>query len=193
MAIVAGGFDVTECRRAAAAIEADLLQLANTLTEAQFHAPPRGGGWSIGYCVEHLVLSGKAFLPTWDAALGKAARNKSGEEAALPYTWWQRKILHFVENPARLRHKSPALLAPCSRRSIDETVGRFLDMHRELVRRLDASRSLDLRHSKVQSPFVSWLSFELGFSFDLCLAHERRHLSQAWRVSREVKAGNPTV
>jgi len=193
MEIVASGFDVTECRRAAAAIEADLRQLADALTEAQFHAPPRGGGWSVGYCAEHLVLSGRAFLPAWDAALGKAGRNKSDDEAAAPYTWWQRKILQFAESPVRLRHKSPALLLPCSRRSIEETVGRFLDMHRELVRRLDASRFLDVRHIKVPSPFLSWPRFELGFSFDLCLAHERRHLSQAWAVSREVKSGNPTV
>ena len=63
---------------------------------------------------------------------------------------------------------------------------RFLDMHQGLTGRLIASQDLDVRRTRVQSPFSVWLSYPLGFSFDLALAHERRHLSQAWRVHRQV-------
>ena len=172
-------------------------QLAATLTESQFHAPPRGGGWSVGYCMEHLVLSGRVFLAKWDEALERAARERafgeSPNDAVRPYRWWQRKVLEYAENPARLKHKTPALLEPFSRHSIEETLTRFFEMHRDLVHRLDASRNLDVRQTRVQSPFIGWPWFELGFSFDLCLAHERRHLNQAWRVSQEVKRGVPAV
>jgi len=180
MATVSSGFHVSVCLEAAAAIEADIDRLANALTEAQFHAPSRGGGWSVGYCVEHLVLSGRAFLPQWDAAIETAV--KSPGNAVMPYRWWQRWLLSCAENPYRFKQKAPPSLVPCARHSIGRTVARFLSMHHDLIGRVIASQCLDVRRTKVQSPFVSWLWYPLGFSFDFALAHERRHLCQAWRV-----------
>jgi len=186
MITVVNGFDLPECLEAAAAIEADLTQLTTTLTEAQFHAPPRTGGWSVGYCIEHLVLTGQAFLPKWDMALKEAAQKEWHGEKRFRYCWWQRQILHYAENPSRLKHKTAPPFVPYSRHSIEETVGRFLGMHQELVRRVASSRGLDVRRTKIQSPFVSWIRHALGFSFDLALAHERRHLCQAWRVRQRL-------
>src|ERR1051325_6161327 len=124
MGIVADGFDIQACVKAAAAIEAELTRLVTDLTEAQFHAPPRTGGWSIGYCLEHLVRSGHAFLPKWDQALHEAPRvGHHGER--VHYDWWQRKLLHVAENPARLKWKTSPTFVPCSRHSIEETASRF--------------------------------------------------------------------
>ena len=143
----------------------------------------------MGYCIEHLVLTGQAFLPTWDAALNKADEMERHDSAGFPYTWWQSKILDYAENPGRLRLKTPPPFVPYSRHSIAETVSRFLGMHRELASRVARSRGLDVRRAKVQSPFTSWIWYAVGFSFDLALAHERRHLHQAWRVRRQLIDG----
>jgi DinB family protein len=189
MATIATGFDLAGCLKAAAAIEADLTRLATALTEAQFHAPPRAGGWSVGYCIEHLVLTGQALLPKWDAALKKAAEAKRLDDAVFPYAWWQRRILEFAENPSRLKQRTTPPFLPYSRQSIEATVRRFLGMHREMAGRLAGSRGLNVRRTKVQSPSISWIRYGLGFSFDLALAHERRHLHQAWRVRRQLLDG----
>lgn len=186
MGTVTNGFDLAGCLQAAAAIEADLAQLTSALTEAQFHAPTRTGGWSVGYCIEHLVLTGQAFLPKWDRALQDAAGDRGGQ--ALRYSWWQRQVLRHIENPSRLKRKTAPEFVPCSRHSIEETVGRFLGMHQDLARRVARCRGLDVRRTRVQSPFVAWMRYELGFSFDLALAHERRHLRQAWDVRRQLQA-----
>src|SRR5690242_2041094 len=105
MPTIANRFDIGECRRATAGIEADLRQLAASLTDAQFHVPARDGGWSVGYCIEHLVLSGRAFLPKWDRALDQANKKNCANQAAFPYNWWQRKILQHAENPWSLKQK----------------------------------------------------------------------------------------
>jgi hypothetical protein len=65
-----------------------------------------------------------------------------------------------------------------------ETIARFLAMHQELASRMAKSRGLDARRTKVQSSFASGIWYSLGFSFDLALAHERRHFWQAWQVRR---------
>jgi len=186
MASVSNGFDVTRCLEAASAIEADVNRLASVLTEGQFHAPSRGGGWSVGYCIEHLILTGQAYFPKWDIAIETAV--ESPVTGSLPYGWWQRRILSYAEDPSRFRKKAPSELVPCSRHSVERTVARFLEMHHGLTGRVIASQGLDVKRIKVQSPFFLWLWYPLGFSFDLALAHERRHLAQAWRVQRQLTA-----
>jgi DinB superfamily len=186
MVTVVTGFDLPGCLKAVAAIEAEVRQLASALTEAQFHAPPRTGGWSVGYCLEHLVLTGQAFFPKWDTALKEAAAKRSYSDEAFPYAWWHRRILRLAEPPYKLKTKTTQSFLPCSRRPMEETVHRFLSMHREFASRVAGSSGLDVKRTKVQSPFVSWMWYPLGFSFDLALAHERRHLWQAWQVRQQL-------
>ena len=175
-------FDVSRSLQAVEAIEHDLARLTANLTECQFQAPPRTGGWSIGYCIEHLTLTGNGFLVEWDAALKAAAKQRLRSEGPFPYSLLQRSILMFAEPPYKMKVATTKPFVPYSRRSMDETLRRFQKMHYELAHCLIASQGFDAARIKVKSPFLSWISYSLGMSFDLALAHERRHLWQAWRI-----------
>jgi len=183
MATTPVGFSVPNCLEAMMAIEADLAELTADLTEGQFHAPSRAGGWSIGHCIEHLTLTGNAFLAKWDAALKPPA--PSSNDRFFAYSWWQRRILEFAEPPYLVRTKTTKPFVPYLRRPKQETVARFLKMHGDIAARVSASQGFDASAIKVQSPFVSWIRYPLGMSFDLALAHERRHLWQARQVQRQ--------
>ena len=193
MATLGNGFAIAATLEAAAAIEADLRRLMADLTEAQFHAPPSLGGWSVGHCIEHLILTGKAYLPRWDAALRQAHDEHCRPVPEFSYGWWQRIALRLTEDPTRLKRRTPAECSPYARFSIEDTLMRFLGMHRQFTRRVAGAGEVDVRRVKVRSPFSSHLRFALGFSFDLVLAHERRHLRQAWEVRREVSARVTTI
>ena len=193
MATLGNGFAIAATLEATAAIEADLRRLMADLTEAQFHAPPRLGGWSVGHCVEHLILTGKAFLPRWDAALRQARGEDRRPVQKFPYGWWQRAALRLAEDPTRLKRRTAAECSPYARFSIEDTLMRFLGMHRQFTRRVVGAGELDVRRIKVKSPFSPFMRYTLGFSFDLVLAHERRHLRQAWEVRREVSARVTTI
>ncbi len=185
MEFVGAGFDAEEWRKAAAAIEADLTNLTAALTEAQFHAPPRDGGWSVSYCIEHLLLAGTAFLPVWDAALEHSSDLRRPKRMDR-FGWWRRWLLRLVQDPSRLKQKADDRLVPRTRRSIGEAVRQFRALHEEFARRVDRSRDVGVLAMRVRSPFRPWLRYSLGFSFDLVLAHERRHLGQAWLVRQKV-------
>lgn len=179
------GFKPSDCLSAAAAIEADVRRLACGLTEAQFHAPSKAGGWSVGFCLEHLILAGQAFLPKWDAALRKNTGECAGCDHYYPYPWYEQAFLRSIEPPYKIRTKTAHFATPSSHRPIEDTIRRFFLMHRELTHRIELAGKTNPVRTKVQSPFASWLRYPLGFSFDLALVHERRHLWQAWQVRRE--------
>jgi hypothetical protein len=54
----------------------------------------------------------------------------------------------------------------------------------QYVDRLRQANGLDLARARVASPLTRWLRMSLGSSFALMVAHERRHLAQARRVTR---------
>jgi hypothetical protein len=188
MATVATRFDPAACLSALAAIEAEVNRLAGAVNESQFHAPPRGGGWSIGYCIEHLILVGNAFVAAWEQALRQAPAARPCDQS-FPYQWWHRRLLGMTEPMHGLKRKTIPSFLPRCRRPMDATVRRFLSMHQEFARLLLDSRGLDTKGTKLRSPFASWLWYPLGFSFDLALAHERRHLRQAWEIRRQLLNG----
>lgn len=174
-------------RAESVAIEDDLNRLVAGLTEAQFHAPPPDGGWSIAHCIEHLVLTGQAYLANWELAIATAGIREAPRTARTKtYSWWQRTVLRYAENASKLRLKAPARSVPYTRRSMERTIGLFVNMHAEMARRVAGVPELDAARISMPSPFVSWLRYPIGFSFDLVLAHERRHLVQIGRVRQEV-------
>lgn len=192
MATERNKFDLAMFLEQAAAIEDELLQLAAGLTEAQFHAPGRNGGWSIGFCMEHLVLAGDALLPRLDAAIPDLPVGRDCGSGS-NYNWWRRKLIQMVENPARIRRVAPSALVPCTRRTIGETVARFHAMHRALLDRVERTSRLDVRGVQVTSPVVPWMRHPVEYSFDLTLAHERRHLAQARNTWLNLRHNGHTV
>jgi DinB family protein len=185
-------FDLAGILERAAAIEDELIHLAVGLTESQFHAPGRHGSWSVGFCMEHLILAGDALLPGLDAAvLGLPAGPDSGARSA--YNWWRRKLIQLVEDPSQLKRVAPPALIPYTRRSIGDTVAHFRAMHRALVDGVARASRLDLRGVKLPSPVVPWMRHPVEYSFDLTLAHERRHLAQARNTWLNLRNNGHTV
>jgi hypothetical protein len=178
------GFDAAHCISAATEIEADLTRLTAALSEAQFHAPSRAGGWSVGYCIEHLILAGNAFLARWDAAMQAAESRRP--HTSFEYGWLERRLLSWIADPSRMMCKSPPSLVPFARHSIDETVKRFHVMHQQFALRIEASRTVDAKRTLKRYPVLPWIRYSLGFSFDLALAHEMRHLRQARATANQV-------
>ena len=61
----------------------------------------------------------------------------------------------------------------------------------QFVDRLRQANGLNLARAKVSAPTLRWLRFSLGSGFALMLAHERRHLWQARRVTQ--RADSPRL
>jgi hypothetical protein len=144
----------------------------------------------VGYGIEHLVLVAQAFLPHWEKALREAAKaSQPNLRPTARYAWWQRRLLRFVENSSVVNCQSRKCFVPYLRRSSGETLAAFFAVHRDLVSMLIRTGDVRAPIVKVQSPCVSWIQYELGFSFDLVLAHERRHLRRAWQIREQLIHG----
>ncbi len=155
--------------------------LTNTLTFEQFNWAPAPGRWSIGQCIEHLNITSERYVPVLTKAIndGRAAGRVSSAPITLGFL--ERWFMQSLEPPPRMKTKTPASFVAGPQLQIDATLARWASMQAALADCMRLAEGVDFRRIKVRSQFGP-MSFSLGGTFLILLAHERRHLWQARQV-----------
>lgn len=177
--------DIQDLSEQVEAIRRDAQALVEGLRPDQLAWRPEPRRWSIAECLEHLSLTAEATIPGIDAGIAEA--RASGWTRREPYRpgLLARWALKGTEPPPKKKKmRAVKELVPAEELDPVAAVARFFSFQDELQRRIAASNDLDVNRIKVTSPVVSWVRYRLGFAFHFFLAHERRHLWQAWQVRR---------
>ncbi|MBD3222217.1 hypothetical protein GF314_13350 [bacterium] len=171
-------------------------RLASPLTARQLWWRPSPRRWSIGECLDHVVLAGEAYLDVLDPAIAVGwAEGRTARERARPGLFG-RALLRGLEPPAKLRIPAPSRIRPRRPDPQEAEAGfrpgsqagplkRFLELRPRFTQRLEAADGLDLRRVRVRSPFVPLVTIDLDTALRILPSHERRHLWQAENVRRD--------
>jgi len=174
--------DLAACLVELDEIDADARRLLAGLEDARFNWSPGTSRWSIAQCLAHLDIVGRAYITVLDQAMERARAESLFAQAPFHYGFFERWFVRSSEPPAGLRLRTPGPARPSSEYFIEQLPGRFFTLQDELRQRLRRADGLDLARVKVASPFVRTLKLGLGPCFQFLVAHERRHLWQAWQV-----------
>lgn len=163
--------------------------LAAHLAPAQLIWRPMPGVWSIGECLEHLVVTAEEFYQEMRPALARGPRVASAAGAAAGSGSWRpslagRLILRALDPVARRRVRSPQILqpSPVPRPALLES---FLSAQEELIGMMRGADGLDLTRLRLHSPAGACIRIHLGDAFEMLICHAERHLGQAERVAAE--------
>lgn len=170
-------------------ISADADALVAPLSDAQFAWRPAPDSWSVGQCLDHLNSTAREYLPLLDEGIADAIRR--GLYAAGPYTYNHigRLMVWLVDPRTRIRGKTRRLFQPPAGRSRHDVMAAFRAYQVQYVDRLRQANGLDLGRARVLSPLARWIRMPLGSAFAMMLAHERRHLEQARRLTSRFGSG----
>lgn len=167
-------------------IEQDVrLELEAKLSEVQFNWRPAPGKWSVAECLDHLAITTGLMLSKAKPALQQAkAEGKTGDE---PYRYgiiggW---FVRMMEKPGRLPMPGPKNFAPGSGLSKQVVLARFSAAMQEFRETMTGSYGLALDKIKAGSSAegAERLKLNLAAWYAANLAHGRRHLAQAIRVT----------
>jgi len=185
--LVATTPEIGDYQHQVTAIERDVQDVAGGLIVAELNWRPAQTGWSIGECIEHLNLMGRCFLRAIETAIDEAFAQSWRDSGPFHYgrfeTWWVRQ----VEPEAKIRFNTPKPFIPAPGIYDRTAVEEFLMIQRELLDLRDRADGIDLTKPKVRLPSPRFLKLSLGQTFALVLAHERRHLWQAWEVREKLE------
>ena len=156
--------------------------LARGLSVEQLNWRSSPHRWSIGQCLDHLLVSNDVYLGPISRALD--GRASSPVDETRPGLVGRLFIRTFIEpSTQRLRGRAPRKIKPAKQVAPD-ILDRFLrsnDLARALVRRASA---YDVNRIRFVNPFVPLLRFNVATGIEVLWRHQHRHLLQAERVRR---------
>ncbi len=168
-------------------IEVEAAELTEGLEEEQFNWKPQTDRWSIGQCIDHLNIAGYKLLPYLETAICEGREKGLTGEPPSGYGFLNRWFIQFNKPYSRFKLKTPKVYKPTIGPGFDikKTVGRFNELQRELILKVEEANGLNIRAIKAPSPVNRLLRLSLGAWFEATVAHERRHLQQSREVIQE--------
>jgi len=164
----------------------ELQELLNELTEEQFNKKPSTGGWSVGECADHLIVTGKDYTNQIERGLRKAQQKNLMLKSNYKFSWLGRSFINNIEPPVKRKFKVPARWMPDSKLSMKKVVEEYYSLQDRYIDQLNDSKGLDIMKVKLPSPATSLLRFSIYEMFAVNAAHQRRHLWQAGLVKKEI-------
>ena len=164
--------------------DADARAVAAGLTDAQGVWREEPGRWSVSECLDHLARINRVYL----AAMGEPARRaqQAGHTRRRPARpgiigrWFVRTM----EPPVSMKMKAPSGTEPRPAPPLTDALAAFLASQDDVRRFIADYGHLDLARVRFPNPFVTGIRFSLATGLHVVPAHDRRHLSQAWRARR---------
>ncbi len=154
--------------------------LADRLSIEQLNWRPSPDQWSIGQCLEHLLIFNRLYM----AAISRALDNqlpspvrvvKAGRISA----WF---IRTYVEpGPHTHRVRSPHKIKPGERIN-PSVLNDFLGSNQVAKNLVCRAGAYDVNRIRYKNPLVPFVRFTVGVGLELTWKHQFRHVLQAERV-----------
>jgi hypothetical protein len=152
------------------------------LTDWQLNWKPRPDQWSVGQCLDHLIVTNTTYFSQFEQ-LTKGQKQATLWER-LPL--WPRvcgKLMHRVVAPETARPvKAPQIFQPSGSPVGPQIVSAFVTHQDELISWIKATGNLDRQRTILTSPVTSFITYSLQDTLRIILAHEKLHIQQAKQV-----------
>ena len=158
----------------------------NELSAEQLNYKPDEDKWSVGQCLDHLVVSDMLYFP----ALKKIAEGKykmKTWERISPFSKLFGKMLaDQVTEQVKRKLKAPKVLKPSSS-NIDTGIHERFQKHLDtLIAYISACSREDIDKIRITSPVSKFITYNLRHTFIMLSQHLHRHLNQAERIIKVI-------
>ena len=151
------------------------------LDSEQLDWKPDEESWSVREIVEHLRLTNEAYLSEVSMAVRRSDMTEpEGQEYVTPKL--AQRFINAVGPNGNDKTPVPKVLVPHSEHTPENTLELFLKHYTAVQEFMIEATMTDLVRTKLKSPIMPILKFQLGDAFKIILMHNERHLKQIERL-----------
>ena len=154
----------------------------SAITLQQLNWKPDPESWSIGQCLDHLIVSDCLYFPVFK----KIAENK------YKMTTWQRRsplskmfgtlLVSQMQENVKRKVRTAKVFYPSASQVDSGIFERFHKHLDSLLEYIDAFKDVDPDKTYITSPVSNFITYNLRDAVTLLVNHEHRHINQAIRV-----------
>ncbi len=153
------------------------------LSAAQVNWKPGPDEWSVGQCLEHLIKTNRGFFPVLEQIARGERRNSAWERWSPLSGFFGRMVERSLARDGGRKFKAPPKLRPSASGVAPDIVEQFAAHQNDLAGLVGAAGRAAPQRTVVTSPVSGFVTYSLRDAFRIVVAHERRHLRQARRVT----------
>ena len=157
----------------------------------QLNWKPSPDQWSIGQCLDHIIVSNGKYLPLLKTIFEGKNKTTFWERNNPLCNYTGRQMIKTLGKNVIKKYKSPRLFFPSASNISQNIISDFKIRQAEIF-----SLFIELEKEKyseyvITSPVASLITLKLHDLIELLIVHEERHIDQALRVKNSNNFPNP--
>lgn len=152
------------------------------LSSDQLNWKPSPKEWSVGQCIDHLIVTGKQYWPIFNDVI----------QLEKTHTWWEkhsflsgffgRSLIKSLQPTNKRKIKTSPVFEPSSSKIPDSIVQDFSESHDKLLFLMEQTDGLNTDKIIITSPISKVVTYSLQDAMTILIVHAERHIEQAKRV-----------
>ncbi len=163
------------------------------LDAAQLNWRPAEDRWSIGQCLDHLVIGNTPYFQIFESIRNGTKQTTFWERLPLLPGIWGALVLKTVKPGTTRKSRAPKIFTPSREPVPSDIVEKFCQQQRELTTAIEALAETGLDAHIITSPVARFVTYSLRSALAIIVAHEERHLQQAQNVLSELRASTANI
>jgi hypothetical protein len=164
------------------AVSCSAESVFSSLTASQLNWKPSDNQWSIGQCLDHIIVSNETYYPQLEKIISGKWKNSLWQNMPYLHKMWGKILIKTVSPDTNKKVNTSRVFYPASSGIPRTIIKEFISHNKSLVEFM--VRSSQANHDKIviTSPVSGFITYSLRDTFTILTLHEERHLQQAKRV-----------
>jgi hypothetical protein len=156
-----------------------------SLSSQQLNWQPLPNKWSIGQCLQHIVLSNELYFNLLDSIANGTKKSSFWERMPLLPQMFGNFLIKSIHPNNMTKMKTISKVNP-SQSNVEANIVELFHQHQtRLMDKLSATHAIDAQNTIITSPFMGLVVYPLLDLYTILWVHEERHFLQAKRVMEE--------
>jgi len=155
------------------------------LTAGQLNWKSSEEKWSVGQCLDHLIVSDCSYFPQFEEIVSGTHEMTFWEKWNPFNGLWGKVMVTQVQEKPKRKLKAPKVIRPTQSNVAPEIYQRFQKHLDSLLDYIRDCHDTDIDRLHITSPVSRFITYSLRNAIQLLMQHEHRHLNQAMAVILE--------
>lgn len=155
----------------------EITAQVGALGPAQLNWKPNPAEWSVGQCIEHIVIANSSYFSPLEQLLAGTKATTAWERLPLAPALFGRLLISALD-PERLRRvRTAKVFEPTLSVVEPQILAAFTRQQHRLVELMQACAGLDAARTIITSPAASFVTYSLLDAFRIIVVHEQHHVA----------------
>ncbi len=149
------------------------------ISTQQLNWKPSPGQWSIGECLDHLIISDRSYFNVLEKISDGTYQMTFWDRFSPLTPLWGKFLKDQLQETVKIKMTAPKKLIPSASNKTSDFIATYLKNLNAFMTLISACKKIDLDKTIIRSPTINIATYSLRDAIEFLISHEHRHINQA--------------